>query len=100
MAFMISTAKVDITPQPGANPYMAGYGIQGAQRVVLSDSPYAQPLYARCVVLWDNGSPNAIVSLDLLGITRRVHQALRPRLVPLANWASSDIVLVASHTHN
>jgi neutral ceramidase len=100
MAFMISTAKVDITPQPGANPYMAGYGIQGAQRVVLSDTPYAQPLYARCVVLWDNGNPNAIVSLDLLGITRRVHQAVRPRLVRLANWVSSDIVLVASHTHN
>jgi hypothetical protein len=100
MAFAISTAKADITPRPGANPHMAGYGVQGGLRVVQSDEPYAQPLYARCVVIWDSGSPNAIISLDLLGIPRGMHQAVRSRLVQLATWASSDIVLVASHTHN
>ena len=100
VAFAISTAKLDITPSSGANPYMAGYGIQGGARVVHTDSPHAQPLYARCVVLWDNGSPNAIITLDLLGIPREVHRAVRPRLVRLTNWASSDIVILASHTHN
>lgn len=100
MSFKISTAKVDITPTPGANPYMAGYGVQGGIRTVQSDTPYSQPLYARCVILWDDGNPNAIVSLDILGIPRGVHQAVRPRLIGLANWASSDIVLVATHTHN
>ncbi|MBT2517842.1 hypothetical protein J7E29_10385 [Streptomyces sp. ISL-90] len=100
MSFQTSTAKVDITPPPGANPYMAGYGAQGVPRVVERDAPFAQPLYARCVIIWDDGNPNAIVSLDILGIPRGLHQAVRPRLIQLANWASSDIVLVATHTHN
>ncbi len=47
-----------------------------------------------------DGKPHAIVSLDVLGIPRSMHLALRPRLVALANWPSSRIVLVASHTHN
>ncbi len=100
MSFEVSTAKVDITPRPGVNPYMAGYGVQSVQRVVSSDAPYSEPLYARCVILWEDGFPHALVSLDILGIPRGVHQAIRPRLVALAGWASSDIVLVASHTHN
>ena len=100
MSFQISTAKFDITPAPGANPYMAGYGVQTALRIVESDCPYADPLLARCVILWDDGKPHAIVSLDVLGIPRSMHLALRPRLIALANWPSSRIVLVATHTHN
>lgn len=100
MAYQVATAKVDITPRPGANPYMGGYGVQGSLRVVERDAPYAQPLYARCVVIWDDGVPRAIIALDILGIPRGVHQAVRPRLVQLANWTTSDIVLVATHTHN
>lgn len=100
MSFEIATAKVDITPRPGVNPYMAGYGVQTVPRVVTSDSPHDEPLWARCVILWENGNPHAIVSLDILGIPREIHLAVRPRLIALANWASSDIVLVASHTHN
>jgi neutral ceramidase len=100
MSFKVSTAKVDITPLPGVNPYMGGYGVQSGPREVTSDDPYSQPLYARCVVIWDDGHPFAIVSLDILGIPRAVHLAVRSRLVQLTAWASSDIVLVASHTHN
>ena len=102
MAFQVATGKVDITPRPGTkpNPYMGGYGVQGSLRVVERDAPYAQPLYARCVVIWDDGLPHAIIALDILGIPRGVHQAVRPRLLKLASWATSDIVLVANHTHN
>jgi neutral ceramidase len=100
MSFQISTGKVDITPTSGQNPYMAGYGVQSALRTVERDAPYAEPLYARCVIFWDDGRPHAVVSLDVLGIPRSVHQALRPRLVALTNWSSSRIVLVATHTHN
>jgi neutral ceramidase len=99
MSFQISAAKFDITPAPGANPYMAGFGVQAAPRTVQSDAPYTDPLLARCVILWDDGKPHAIISVDVLGIPRSVHLALRPRLVALANWPSSRIVLVASHTH-
>ncbi len=100
MSFKVSTAKVDITPLPGVNPYMGGYGTQGGPRTVVSNDPHAQPLYARCAVIWDDGHPFAIVSLDILGITRALNLAVRARVVPLAAWASKDIVLVASHTHN
>lgn len=100
MVFMISSAKVDITPRPGANPYMGGYGVVGALRVVTTDTPYSQPLQARCVIIWDDGYPNAIVSLDILGIPRTLNLAVRPRIVGLASWTSSDIVLLATHTHN
>lgn len=100
MAYTVSTAKLSITPPAGMNRYMAGYGSQGDPRVVTTDTPHAQPLYARCTILWDSGSPNGIITLDVLGIPPEVHQALRPRLVALSNWASSDIVLTATHTHN
>jgi hypothetical protein len=100
MSFQISTAKVDITPPPGVNPYMAGYGVQSGPRMVASDDPHTGPLYARCVILWEDGFAHAIISLDILGIPRSVHQYLRPRLTALTNWASSDIVLVATHTHS
>lgn len=100
MSFKISTAKADITPQPGLNPFMGGYGTQTGPRMVASNDPYAQPLYARCAVIWEDGHPYALVSLDVLGITRELNLAARARLVPLAGWSSSDIVLLATHTHN
>ena len=100
MTFWISTAKADITPAPGANPYMGGYGVQGGLRTVASNTPQLHPLYAKCVILWEDGNPHAIISLDILGIPRSVHRALRPRLVALRQWNTADIVLVASHTHN
>ena len=34
MSFQIATAKVDITPTAGANPYMAGYAVQTGLRTV------------------------------------------------------------------
>lgn len=100
MAFQVSTAKVDITPPAGMNPYMGGYGVQSGLRTVVSDRPHSTPLYARCVIMWDGGNPNALISLDVLGLTREVHRSVRPRLVPLATWQSSDIVITATHTHN
>lgn len=95
----VSTARVDITPTLSANPFMAGFGVQDVPRVAVDDEPYA-PLYARCVVLWDGDAPNAVVTLDVLGIPRAVNLAVRPRLEALAGWSRSDVVLQATHTHN
>jgi neutral ceramidase len=100
MAFQVSTAKISITPPSGMNPYMAGYGQQVGQRTITTDTPYAAPLYARCVILWDSGSPNCMVVLDVLALPPEVHQAIRPKLIALANWASSDIMMGVTHTHN
>ena len=77
-----------------------GTGCRPRRGPCQSDAPYTDPLLARCVILWDDGKPHAIISVDVLGIPRSMHLALRPRLIALANWPSSRIVLVASHTHN
>jgi hypothetical protein len=100
MSFAVSTAKATITPSLDLNPYMAGYGVQTGLRLASSSVPYQDPLYARCIIIWDNGEPNAIVSVDALAIPRSVHQTLTPRLVALANWTQAQIVVQATHTHN
>ena len=100
MAFEVATARVDITPPPGMNPYMAGYGVQTEARTVVDDARHREPLYARCVLLWSDGQPHAVVSLDILGLPREVHGNIRRRLLPLARWESPHVVLVSSHTHN
>lgn len=99
MAFSVSTAKVDITPTLSTNPYMAGYGTVDGGRIATSSTPY-QPLYARAIVLWDDTSPNLILTADILGFPRAMHQRIRSRILALTGWLSSDILLQATHTHN
>lgn len=96
----VSTAKIEITPSLATNPYLAGYGRDETPRMATSDMPYA-PLYARCVVFWDNGSPKAMVVVDVLGFPRSLHQMIRQRVIGLhSGWNSSDFILQATHTHN
>ncbi|WP_430295597.1 hypothetical protein [Sinomonas sp. B1-1] len=99
MAFTVATAKVNITPTLSSNPYMAGYGTADGGRLATSSTPY-EPLWARAVVIRENGSPHLILSVDVLAIPRTMHQRIRPRLLALANWATADILLQATHTHN
>lgn len=97
MAMAISSAKIDITPQPGENPYMAGYAVNAPRLATGTVSP----LYARCVILWDDGYPNAIISVDVLGFSRSLHQSIRQQVVALnGQWTDSDVVIAAEHTHN
>jgi hypothetical protein len=96
---IVSTAKVDITPRLATNPYLAGYGVD-TPRKASGDHPYP-PLSARCIVLWDNDSPKAIVVADVLAFPRSMHQTIRQRVLTLkSQWASSDFILQATHTHN
>lgn len=90
-SFAISTGKVDITPPVGYP--MAGYGYSREATDVKAR------LYARCTVLWDAGSPNVIVTADVLGFARGLHQQIRAEVQKLG-VASSDFVLTATHTHN
>jgi hypothetical protein len=89
----VSVGKVDITPAAGMP--MAGYGLSTPRLATGVNAP----LYARCTVLWDNGSPNVIVTADLLGFGRATNQAIRTQ-VEAMGVARSDFVLTATHTHN
>jgi hypothetical protein len=95
----VSTAKVDITPQLSMNPWMGGYGTDDSGGRAATGTH--TPLFARCVVFWDSGSPNAIAVADVLAFPRSMHQAIRQRVIALTEqWGPSDFVLAATHTHN
>jgi neutral ceramidase len=89
----VSVGKVSITPSNGT--YMGGYGVD---RPRASSGSYAS-LYARCIVLWDGGHPNVVVTADVLAFAGTMHQAIRNQVVKLG-VGTSDFALTATHTHN
>lgn len=99
MAFAVTTAKSEITPTLASNPYLGGYGTADGGRTAETDEPY-EPLYCRAVILWDDGSPNLVMSVDVLALPRSMHQSIRAHVVALSTWATSDILFQATHTHN
>ncbi|BCT76765.1 hypothetical protein SCMU_26070 [Sinomonas cyclohexanicum] len=99
MAFTVATAKNKITPTMATNPYLAGYGSADGGRTVSTNTPY-EPLYCRAVVIRENGNPNLILSADILALPRSMHQRIRARILALASWDTSDIMLQSTHTHN
>ena len=66
MPLAVSTARVEITPQLGQP--IAGYGTWDGPREATGT---ASPLWARAVCLWDDGYPNVIVSVGILGVGAR-----------------------------
>jgi len=95
----ISTAKIEITPNRETNPFLAGYGVD-TPRQVTSDQPNT-PLWARCLILWDDGKPHLFVVADVLGFSRPMHQAIRRRVLALhPALISARFVLHTMHTHN
>jgi neutral ceramidase len=93
MAMAVSFGKIDITPPAGLP--LAGY--DGAAPRVATGTH--SPLWARCTILWDDGSPNVIVTVDVLAIGRAFNQSVRTQVEALG-VAKSDFVLTATHTHN
>jgi hypothetical protein len=90
----VSTGKVDITPAVGS--YLAGYGTRVGPRISVGVG--ALPLHARCTVFWDDGWPNVLVSVDVLGIGEAMNRQIRSRLSGLV--PSQDLILTATHTHS
>jgi hypothetical protein len=89
----VATGKTDITP---LDPLpMGGYGVDDPR---LSQGTN-EPLTARCTVLWDDGTPNVVVSADVLGFGQGAHSRIRTGVMGLG-VASPDFVLTATHTHN
>jgi hypothetical protein len=89
----------DITPHPsGASGWMSGYGYGKRSNL---DGAAARPLRAQCLVLWENGRPNVMLRVDVIGIPRRVHMTIRRRvLAAVPGLDSASFLLAASHTHS
>lgn len=88
--FEVSTGWADITPPVGYP--MGGYG-----DLHLSEG-VNEPLAARCTIIWDANQPNIIVTADVLGFGRGLHQQIRAEIVAMG-VPTSDFVLTATHTH-
>jgi hypothetical protein len=75
---------------------MAGYGWgkRGNRGVVARD------LFAHCVAIWDGGRPHVLLRVDVAGIPRDVHLAIRDQIVADGAVASADFLISLSHTHS
>lgn len=84
-------AKVDLTPAHGVP--LAGYGsLLGRKSVGIHDRVYARAAW------FDNGGTRlAIVSVDLVGISAKVHADVTKRV---AETGMTDLLLAATHNHS
>src|SRR5665647_3177923 len=99
MSFAISMSKVDITPTLATNPFMAGWASSDRGRVATSSTPY-RPLYARAIVLWENGLPHIIMRRGVQGRPRSMHQRVRSGILTLGLWTDTSAILIqATQTH-
>jgi hypothetical protein len=91
--YAVTTGKADITPRPGIA--LAGYGLD-EPRIAAGT---CLPLTVRCTVLWVAGTARVLVTADLLGFPRPLHQRVRAAAMRLG-VRSENFALPATHTHN
>lgn len=91
-AFRAGFGRADITPKLGCR--LVGYGsrTEGAKTV-------HDPLQARALVLEDEGGRWAIVSLELLDVSRESVEAMRQAVQRRVGIPPSHVFIGAIHTH-
>lgn len=88
------SARCDITPQGPI--WMGGYAARNHP-----SEGVLQPLWAKALALADpQGSRAVLVSLDLIGIDRRLSEAVAARVFQKTGIPRARIVLNCSHTHS
>jgi neutral ceramidase len=90
--FRVGAARVDITPKNGTP--MGGYykfrGVGGVQ----------DPLFAKTIVIEQDGALAALVVLDLSGTTRPVVAAARKLIQEQSGIEAERVMISATHTHS
>ena len=89
--FKVGAAEVDITPANGTP--MAGYYKFRAVAGVLD------PIYAKTIVVEQDGERAAFVVLDLVGTTRPVVTAARKLIEEQSHLPGDRVMISATHTH-
>jgi neutral ceramidase len=96
--YAMACEELVLTPRfpPWPSLWMAGYGWgkRGNHGVVARD------LFAHCVVIRHGGRPCVLLRVDVAGIPRDVHQAIREQVVTDGTVASADFLISLSHTHS
>jgi neutral/alkaline ceramidase-like enzyme len=92
----VSVGRTEITPSVvgAADTWLAGYATDGRTATGM-----ARRLYARCLILRDQGRPVILVTADVLAYSRTVHQAVRAQMATLG-IADGDFLMTATHTHS
>src|SRR5688572_19379445 len=96
--FAVACEELQYTPRfpPWPSLWMVGYGWDRRG----NHGDVARELYAQCVVIHDGGRPHVLLRVDVAGIPRDVHQAIRQRVVAGGVVASDDLLISYSHTHS
>lgn len=90
---MAGAAKTIISPPTDCE--MSGFvARQGECRGV------HDPLWARAVVLSDSGAKLALISVDLIGVDRRLVGAIREIVARTSDVPPSSVIVCATHTHS
>ncbi|MBI1355494.1 MAG: hypothetical protein GC160_14205 [Acidobacteria bacterium] len=87
----VGRAQVDITPGEGMP--MAGY-----YSVRLSEGVH-DPLYAKAIVLEQDGVKAAMVSCDLVAMTREIAVQAREIIARKTGVPGENVIISATHTH-
>ncbi len=88
------TGKVDITPCVGIE--LCGYGVYLKRKArTIHDN-----LYARAVVLDDGSTRAALVTTDLIGVTKETVDRARSLISYKTGIRKDSIIICASHTHS
>ncbi len=85
------SAQVEITPPLGTA--LAGYFTTRVSDAV------ADPLYARAVVIGSGGERMALVSCDLICLTRETADAAKESIAERCGIAPEQVLICATHTH-
>jgi hypothetical protein len=89
--FRVGAAQVDITPKKGT-PMGGYYKFRGVDGVI-------DPIYAKAIVLEQDGTLAALVVVDLSGTTRPVVGAAKKLIAEQCGIDAERVIISATHTH-
>lgn len=89
---LIGAASEVITPRPGCP--MAGFDARKGAAVKVHDD-----LHSRAMVLDDGSTQIALVSLEVIGVSRELAGRIRAEVSRRTGIPSSNVIVAATHTH-
>lgn len=89
--FRVGTAVLDITP-PLGTPMAGYYHARGADGVL-------DPLFAKALVVESSGERAAVVTLDIISITRGITDAARASIEKATGIPGDHVMISATHAH-
>lgn len=93
-SWLAGYAEMDITPLPGVEVQMSGYGVERYARGTY------KPLKSQVLALRDaGGNTGLFVANDVIAFDRVFVEAVRRRVIKKYGIPGENVMLVASHTH-